>query len=143
MRFSAQQLLVPIFVLILAPTAQEAFAQAFGVELHNTMMPASGGMGGASLARPQDLQSAINGNPATLARFYGTQFSMSGGWAEATYNVQHAGGALPNVGAFSAKSDAQGAALGNIGVVQDFRALGIPSGYQLRMIGVTTLASNK
>ena len=49
--------------------ARRADAQSFGVELHNTMMPASGVMGGASNARPQDVQSAIAGNPATLAQF--------------------------------------------------------------------------
>ena len=47
-------------------TAAEVRAQSFGIELHNSLMPASGGMAGASLTRPQDLQSAINGNPATL-----------------------------------------------------------------------------
>ena len=51
-----------------------AYGQSFGVELHNTLMPASGGMGGASVARPQDLTSAINANPATLTQFQGTQF---------------------------------------------------------------------
>ena len=39
-------------------------AQSFGIELHNTLMPASGGMGGTSIAAPQDLLSSINGNPA-------------------------------------------------------------------------------
>ena len=48
-----------------------AWTQSFGVELRNTLMPASGGMGGASMARPQDVQSAVNGNPATLARDVG------------------------------------------------------------------------
>lgn len=105
---------------------QKASAQAFGVELHGNLMPASGGMGGASIARPQDLQSALAGNPATLAQFYGTQFSTGGGWVEATYNVSHLGGALPNVGPYSAKSEAEGSALGNLGVTQDFRAYDLP-----------------
>ncbi len=39
--------------------AETALGQSFGIELHNTMMPASGGMAGASLARPQDVQSAM------------------------------------------------------------------------------------
>ena len=47
-------------------------AQSFGVELHNTLTPASGAMAGTSLARPQDLQSAVNANPATLTQFRGT-----------------------------------------------------------------------
>ena len=56
--------------------------QTFGVELNNTLMPASGGMAGVSIARPQDLTSAINANPATLTQFKGTQATFSGAWAE-------------------------------------------------------------
>lgn len=103
-----------------------ARAQSFGPELHNALMPASGGMAGTSIARPQDLQSALNGNPATLAQFRGTQFSFGGAWAEPTYNVTHAGGVLPNVDAYAAKSEAEGVSLGNIGVTQDFSAFGLP-----------------
>ena len=105
----------------------EARAQSFGVELHNTLMPASGGMGGASTARPQDLTSAIHANPATLTQYQGTQFLFGGAWAEPTYNVEHDGGVLPGIGAFSAKSSTPGSAGGNIGVSQDFSALGLPA----------------
>jgi long-chain fatty acid transport protein len=104
-----------------------ANGQSFGVELHNTLMPASGGMGGASTARPQDLTSAINANPATLTQFQGTQFLFGGAWAEPTYNVEHDGGVLPGIGTYSAKSGTPGAAGGNIGVTQDFSALGLPA----------------
>src|SRR6188768_238077 len=60
-----------IGVLATMAASQIAFAQTFGVELHNTLMPAAGAMGGASLSRPQDLTSALNGNPATLSNFHG------------------------------------------------------------------------
>ena len=50
--------------------------------LQNVMGPASGGMAGVSTARPQDVPSAIFGNPATLAQFEGTQFTLGGGWME-------------------------------------------------------------
>jgi long-chain fatty acid transport protein len=114
-------------MVLLAAGARTASAQSFGVELHNTLMPASGGMGGASLARPQDLQSAINGNPATLTQFRGTQFSFGGGWAEGTFNISQPV-ALPLVGVtpYDAKSEMQGSALGNIGVTQELSALGMP-----------------
>ena len=112
--------------LFLLLDGREAHAQAFGIELHNTLMPASGGMGGTSIARPQDVQSAIFGNPATLIQFEGTQFSFGGAWVEPTLNMDHDGGALPGIDAYSGKSDGQGSALGNIGVTQDFRALGKP-----------------
>src|SRR5438128_1048467 len=58
----------------LALIANSAQAQGFGVESHNTLMPASGGMAGTSIARPQDLTSSMNANAATLTQFKGTQF---------------------------------------------------------------------
>ena len=43
-----------------------------------SLTPASGGMAGISTALPQDVPSAIFGNPSTLAQFHGTQFTMEG-----------------------------------------------------------------
>jgi len=126
MRLFTLALLTLLFglVAIAAPTAH---AQTFGVELHNTLMPASGGMAGTSIARPQDLQSALHGNPATIAQFRGTQFSFGGGWVEPTLNMNHTGNnVLPGITPYSAKSEAEGTTLGNIGVTQDLRALGKP-----------------
>lgn len=108
-------------------SSQQAFGQAYGVELHNTLMPASGGMGGTSIAQPQDLISAINGNPATMSQFRGTQFQFGGAWVEPTINLDHTGtGLLPGIGSFSAKSGFPGSTLGNIGITQDFQALDRP-----------------
>ena len=81
------QHLVLVALAILWTGVRTASAQSFGVELHNTLMPASGAMGGASLAQPQDLVSALNGNPATLTQFQGTQFTFSGSWAEPTFKA--------------------------------------------------------
>lgn len=108
-------------------TAKTVEAQAFGVELHNTLMPASGAMGGTSIAQPQDLLSSINGNPAALTQFRGTQFTFAGAWVGPTVNLQHTGdGDLPGVGPFSGKSATPGTSLANIGIAQDFTALGLP-----------------
>lgn len=109
------------FVFLLQNSAN---AQSFGVEVFNNLMPASGGMAGASTAAPQDLQSAINGNPATLTQYHGTQFGLGGAWIEPTYRLST--GDLPFVDPFDAKSDAQGIAAPNIGVTQDFSAWGLP-----------------
>jgi long-chain fatty acid transport protein len=114
----------------LALFTSEASAQSFGVELHNTLMPASGAMGGASIARPQDLTSAINANPAALTQFRGTQFLFGGGWAEPTFNLTQNSN-IPVIGPplvepFSAKSTAPGAPMGNIGITQDLSELGMP-----------------
>ncbi|MCE9555757.1 MAG: outer membrane protein transport protein, partial [Planctomycetes bacterium] len=107
--------------------ASECRAQSFGVELHNTLMPASGGMAGTSLAMPQDLQSAIYGNPATLTQYQGTQFSVGGAWVEPTYNIEQLT-PLPAIGVdpFSSKSGLVGSATPNIGVTQDLSELGLP-----------------
>ncbi len=109
----------------------ETYAQSFGTELHNTMMPAAGGMGGVSIARPQDLTSAMNANPASLTQFQGTQFSFGGGWAEPTFNMTQTSnipiiGPTPLIEPFSAKSTAPGVPVGNIGVTQDINELGLP-----------------
>jgi long-chain fatty acid transport protein len=108
--------------------AADARAQSYGIEFHNTMMPASGAMAGASIARPQDNLSAINGNPATLTQMLGTQFCFGGTWAEATYNVTQLE-PLPLVGVtpFSAKSNAPGGSAGNIGVTHELSPGGVPA----------------
>jgi long-chain fatty acid transport protein len=112
-------------------TSRNANAQSFGVELQNTLMPAAGGMGGVSIAQPQDLTSAINGNPASLTQFRGTQFLFGAAWAEPTFNLTQTSN-IPIVGPpliepFSGKSTAPGTPLGNIGVTQDLSELGMPA----------------
>ncbi len=125
---SCRRTITLLAALALMAWAADAQAQSYGIELQNSLMPASGGMGGASISRPQDLQSAINGNPAALTQFRGTQFSFGGAWAEPTYNVTQLS-TLPGVGVspYSAKSGTPGSPLGNIGVTQDFSALGLPA----------------
>ncbi len=120
---------VLMLIIVGAPLAS---GQSFGVELHNTLMPASGGMGGVSIARPQDLTSAMNANPAALTQFRGTQFAFGGGWAESTFNLTQTSnvpliGPNPLIEPFSGKSTAPGAPVGNIGVTQDLSALGLPA----------------
>jgi long-chain fatty acid transport protein len=117
----------PLLAAALFGGANRSYAKSYGIELQNTLMPASGGMAGASLARPQDFLSAINGNPATMTDFDGTQFSFGGAWAEATYNVEQSD-PLPLVGVdpFSAKSSTPGSVAPNIGVTQDLSTMGLP-----------------
>jgi long-chain fatty acid transport protein len=125
-------------LLAASATPQLASAQTFGVEAHNTLMPAAGAMGGASIARPQDVTSAINGNPATLSDFRGSQFAFSGAWIEPTYNLAQSSNipivGPPQVEPFSAKSTAQGAPVGNIGVTQDLDLVGLPATFGLGFI---------
>ncbi len=121
-----------LFFIVLATSfllaaKSTSHAQSYGIELHNTLMPVSGAMGGASIAKPQDCLSAINGNPATLTDFPGTQFTFGGTWAEPTYNITQLD-PLPLVGVdpYSAKSGTPGAAAPNIGVTQELSAGGVP-----------------
>ncbi len=114
------------FVTLVFCPDQTALAQAFGVELHSTLNPAAGGMGGVSIARPQDLQSAF-WNPATLAQFHGTQFGFGGAWVEPTIAINNqADLANAGIAPFQDKSGRPGSALGNIAAIQDFTAFGLP-----------------
>ena len=80
MRYSTQVLGLAMAIAVVAH-AGLARGQGYGSDLQNIMAPASGGMAGVSVARPQDVPSAIFGNPATLAQFEGTQFtSAAAGW---------------------------------------------------------------
>ncbi len=117
-----------------------AHAQTFGVELHNNLMPAAGAMGGVSIARPQDLTSSINGNPATLAQFAGTQVMFGGAWAEPTFNMtQDQSLPLLRVDPFSAKSTAPGVPVGNIGITQDLSELGLPATFAVGFVTTSGL----
>lgn len=126
MRVRAYLLSLAALLAVLSPN-RRAEAQTFGVELHNTTMPAAGGMAGVSIAQPQDLISSINGNPATLTQFRGTQFIMGGSWGEPTIDLAHQQGQYPLLGTFSAKSEAQGVMAPAIGVTQDLTMLGLPA----------------
>ncbi|MCA9232444.1 MAG: outer membrane protein transport protein [Planctomycetales bacterium] len=113
--------------LTIVADSRKAAAQAFGVELHATANPAAGGMAGVSIARPQDVQSAFTGNPATLTQFHGTQFSFGSAWVEPTINVDNdATLPLAGISPFEARSGQPGSALANIAATQDFSAFGLP-----------------
>ena len=124
MRFLVSLLVVAIYLSVVVPAT---YGQTYGVELHNTLMPASSGMAGTSFSQPQDLQSAIYGNPATLTQFKGTQAAFGGAWAEPTININQATDApLVGVSQYDGKSQAPGSLLGNIGVAFDATAMGRP-----------------
>ena len=109
----------------LVPTL--SYAQVFGVELRANALPAAGGMAGTGIARPQDVQSSMVLNTATLTQHKGTNFSFSGAWIEPTFNLDNEA-ILPggSVSPFRQKSDRPGSLIGNIVATQDFSALGLP-----------------
>jgi long-chain fatty acid transport protein len=111
-----------------AALASPAGAQPFGVEMQNNMLPVAGAMGGASIARPQELLAGLNANPATLSNFGGTQFEFGGGWAEASFDLTQTGTLqVPGVTPFSAKSGTPGVAVANIGMSRQIDLFGVDS----------------
>jgi long-chain fatty acid transport protein len=129
---------IAAFVLIVSASLgcpRVAEAQVFGVEFHNNMMPAAGGMGGVSIAQPQDLTSSINSNPASLTQFQGTQVLFSGGWVEPTLTMDQRVPLPPlGVSPYSAKSSSPGVAVANIGITQDLSELRLPATLALGFI---------
>jgi long-chain fatty acid transport protein len=117
--------------------------QGYGTDTQNVLMPASGGMAGVSVARPQDVPSAIFGNPASLAQFQGTQFCLGGAWVEGYPTVTNNGSLnQQNPGQpFSVTSRTQGFAVPAIGVTQDLRSRGLPGTLGLGLSGLSGLGA--
>jgi long-chain fatty acid transport protein len=122
----------------LASHSQSAGAQGYGTDLQNVMAPASGGMAGVSAARPQDVPSAIFGNPATLAQFHGTQFTMGGSWVEGYPSISYDGGD-PTIGPtpFTVTSRTEGFTGSEIGVTHDLRPLGFRGTMGMGLAGLS------
>jgi len=110
-------------------------AQGYGTDTQNVLTPASGGMAGVSLARPQDVPSAVFGNPATLTQLPGTQFTLGAAWAEPTISVTHDGTVTGDP--FSGKSHLQGFLVPAIAASQDLSELGFPLTVGLGLSGLS------
>jgi long-chain fatty acid transport protein len=121
----------------LATPLPSAFGQGYGSDAQNVMAPASGGMAGVSTARPQDVPSAVFGNPATLSQFQGTQFTLGGGWIEGYPTVTDV--RRPDLG--SATSRTQGFVASEIAVAQDLRSLGMPGTLGLGLAGLSGMGA--
>lgn len=125
-----------VAAVVVAAGAASATAQTYGIDFRNTLMPASGGMAGTSVAAPQDFLSAINANPAALTQYEGTHFTIGGAFAEATVNLeQKAPLPLLGVAPFSAKSSTPGAIVPAIGVAQEVTGLPLPTTLGLAVLG--------
>ena len=140
MRFFTHVLGLVIMIAV-AAHAGLAHGQGYGSDLQNVMGPASGGMAGVSIARPQDVPSAIFGNPATLAQFEGTQFTLGGGWIEGYPTVTNDGSLnyASSGTPFSATSRTQGGVASEIGVAQDLRSIGLPGTMGMGIAGLSNL----
>jgi long-chain fatty acid transport protein len=129
--------------IILTTTIGTALGQGYGSDSQNVLTPAAGGMAGVSLALPQDAPAAVFGNPATLAQFHGTQFTLGGAWIEGYPTVSNDGTlntAQPGT-PFSVTSRTEGFLNPEIAVVQDLRSLGISGGLGLGLAGLSGIGA--
>lgn len=96
-----------------------AHAANYGTDLNNTMLPATGGMGGASVARTIEGAAAVFGNPATLTEYnQGTTFSFGATFYKPDVDVDHNGA---NTGtAWSGESAATNYLVPTIAITQAF-----------------------
>ena len=94
-------------------------AANYGTDLNNTMLPATGGMGGASVARTVEGAAAVFGNPATLTQYNeGTTFSFGATFYKPDVHANHNGA---NTGtAWSADSAATDYLIPTIAITQAF-----------------------
>ncbi len=129
-----------ILGLVLGTFQQHVFGQGYGTDTQNVLAPAAGGMAGVSLAQPQDVPSAIFGNPATLTQFHGTQFTLGGAWVEGYPTVSN-NGSLNNGTPFSVTSRTQGFAVPAVGVIQDLRPVGLQGDFGLGLSGLSGLGA--
>ncbi len=75
-------------------------AGTFGTDLNNNLLPATGGMGGASVARTVEPAAAVFGNPATLTEYNkGTSFTFGATYFDPTLTASE-NGQGPLVGSF-------------------------------------------
>ena len=87
-----------------------------GSDLGISLTPATGGMAGVGVARPQDPVARQFGNPATLTQIDGeTAFTLGGSFLDVDAEADHEG---PPGNSFSAQSDAENYLLPEVAVQQ-------------------------
>ena len=127
---------VAAVVLLATSVAQ---AGPYGYDLHNVLAPASQGLAGTSLARPQDTVSAVFGNPATLSQFEGTQFTFGATLYMPEVDLQHDGSVTGTP--FSETSGTDIFPVPQVAVTQDLRGLNIPATLGLGLTAVSGIGA--
>ena len=124
-------------MLVATPTAQ---AGPYGYDLHNTLAPASQGLAGTSIARPQDTVSSVFGNPASLTQFTGTQFTFGATFYKPEVKLQHDGSVTGT--AFTERSNTDIFPVPQIAVTQDLRGLNLPATLGLGLTATSGIGTN-
>lgn len=116
------KILVAAIAALFIPVAQ---ATTFGTDVNNTALPATGGMGGASIARTIEGAAAVFGNPANLTQYKeGTTFSFGATFLDPEIEATHDG--FPGVtGAWDGSSNADKYLIPTIAVTQGLGGLGL------------------
>lgn len=120
-----RKLQVALIATITTLGATSVHAGPHGYDLHNVLAPASAGLAGTSIAKPQDPVSAVFGNPATLGQFEGTQFTFGASFYQPEAKLTHDGSVTGDE--FSADSDTKIFPVPQIAVTQDLEGLGMPA----------------
>lgn len=83
-------------VAVTSVVSGQAFALNTGTDMNLAYKPAAGGMAGAAYTRPQDVSSALFGNPATLVQFDGGNVSLGASYMDPRLKVTHTNGTYSN-----------------------------------------------
>lgn len=115
------KILVATIAALFIPAAQ---ATTYGTDVNNSALPATGGMGGASIARTVEGAAAVFGNPANLTQYKeGTTFSFGATFFDPEIKVDHDG--FPGVTApWSGTSNADKYLIPTISVTQGLSGIG-------------------
>ncbi len=83
------KILVATIAALFIPAAQ---ATTYGTDVNNTLLPATGGMAGASIAHTVEGAAAVFGNPANLTQYKeGTTFTFGATFFDPEIKAQHDG----------------------------------------------------
>ena len=117
------KILVAALTALFIPVTQ---ATTFGTDVNNSALPATGGMGGASVARTIEGAAAVFGNPANLTQYKeGTTFTFGATFFDPKIEVEHAGGLLGATQPWSGSSNADKYLIPTIAVTQGMGGLGL------------------
>jgi long-chain fatty acid transport protein len=115
------KILVIAITALFIPVAQ---ATTYGTDVNNTVLPATGGMAGASIARTVEGAAAVFGNPANLTQYReGTTFSFGATFLDPKIKVEHDGSTTGT--AWSGESNATKYLIPTIAVTQGLGGLGL------------------
>ena len=128
-----------VAIVVAFSGASSVHAGPYGYDVHNVLAPASAGMAGTSIARPQDNVSATFGNPATLSEFKGSEFTFGATFYMPEVTVDHDGSVTGT--AFSQKSGTDIFPVPQIAVTQDLSGLNIPGTLGLGLTATSGIGS--